>query len=515
MELKEALLLLMTHGLPILFLTYMATDILLRNKRKTEHILLSLIAFCFLLLFVEEYVRNQVSIEYSPMLSSLWLSGVGFIITGLCYHFLIKFTGLHTSWPRFLYPYIFYVPIIFVTFNIFAGTELIFTQDFFEVGMWKYPVYNSNYYIAMIVGTVIDILYLIPLMIAKSRTKIADQRAIYQQLIIGVYVAIILNIALGFFPFENMLPPYPFIYAGIVWCYFLRRTMKQHDFLNLYDKRYEKLFRLNPDAILLLDFKGVIHDVNPAAIKLLDNLNLRQEQLFSSLDDELKEQLVTEKVVKDYALSISNNDVQFLVLVNADYILVDNRMHILLILQDVTLQKQYQREIEFLAYHDSLTRLPNRRLFTIQLEAAIETCRKEQQTFTLFLIDIDNFKSLNDTYGHQVGDELLQVTAQILQDAVKDSGEVARLGGDEFVLFLRDAHSKQLTNQFVEQLQSTFSQHITTTHPDLPISLSIGISQFPEDGMDGQTLLHHADQDMYIAKQSWKLEVASKRGIHE
>ncbi|MEZ7172979.1 diguanylate cyclase domain-containing protein [Sporosarcina sp. OR05] len=429
MELNEAILLMMTHLLPILFLTYMATDILLRNKRKTEHILLSLIAVCFILLFVEEYVRNQVPIEYSPILSALWLSSVGTIIPGLCFHFLIKFTGLYTKWPRFLYPYIFYVPLIFVILNIFTGANLTYTQDFFEVGIWKYPIYNMNYYIVMTIGTIIDFLYLIPLVIAKYRTKLEEQRAIYQQLIVGVWVAIILNIVLGFINYENMLPPYSYIYAGIVWCYFLRRIMKQHDFLNLYDKRYEKLFHLNPNAILLLDFKRIIHDANPAATQLLANLNLRQEQLFALLDDQLKEQLLSEKEIKDYALSISNNDVEVLLLVNADYILVDNQMHILLIFQDVTLQKQYQREIEFLAYHDALTRLPNRRLFTKQLEAAMETCRNEQQSLTLLLIDIDNFKRLNDTYGHQVGDELLQVTAQILQDAVKDTGDVARLGG--------------------------------------------------------------------------------------
>lgn len=508
MELNEAILLMMTHLLPILFLTYMATDILLRNKRKTEHILLSLIAVCFILLFVEEYVRNQVPIEYSPILSALWLSSVGIIIPGLCFHFLIKFTGLYTKWPRFLYPYIFYVPLIFVILNIFTGANLTYTQDFIEAGIWKYPIYNMNYYIVMTIGTIIDFLYLIPLVIAKYRAKLEEQRAIYQQLIVGVWVAIILNIVLGFIHYENMLPPYSYIYAGIVWCYFLRRIMKQHDFLNLYDKRYEKLFRLNPNGILLLDFKGIIHDANPAATQLLNNLNLRQEQLFTLLDDQLKEQLLSEKEIKDYALSISNNEVEVLLLVNADYTLVDNQMHILLIFQDVTLQKQYQREIEFLAYHDALTRLPNRRLFTKQLEAAIEICRTEQQSLTLLLIDVDNFKSLNDTYGHQVGDELLQVTAQILQDAVKDTGDVARLGGDEFVLFLREVHSKQLTSQFIEQLQSKFLQYITTTHPDVPVALSIGISQFPEDGEDEQTLMHHADQVMYVAKRSNKLEVA-------
>lgn len=506
MELNEALLLLLTHGLPILFLTYMATDILLRNKRKTEHVLLSLIACCFLLLFVEEFVRNQVSIKYSPILSSLWLSSVGSIIPALCFHFIIKFTGLHAKWPRFLYPYIFYIPLIVVVINIFTGAEIIYTEDFFEVGMWKYPSYNESYYIAMIVSTIIDCMFLLPLWIAKSKTKLVEQQAIYHQLLIGVCVAIALNIILGFFPYINILPPYPYIYAGIVWCYFLRRIMKKYDFLNLYDKRYEKLFQLNPNAILLLDFHGIIHEANPAAKQLLDRLNLSQEQLFSVLSEDLKNQLMKESQIKDYALSIETNDVEFSLLVHADYLLVENQMHILLLLHDVTLQKQYQREIEFLAYHDALTRLPNRQLFTKHLENALESSAKQQKTLSLFLLDVDNFKCLNDTYGHQAGDELLQVIARILQHAVDDIGEVARLGGDEFVLFLRDVHSSQ-QERFIESVKSSFLQYISRNYSDIPVSLSMGVSQFPEDGTDGQTLIHYADQAMYTAKRKYKVEV--------
>ncbi len=504
MELKEAFVLLVTHMIPILFLAYMATDILLRNKRKTEHILLSLIAFCFLLMFVEEYVRNQVPIEYSSILSALWLSSVGMIIPGLCFHFLIKFTGLYKSWPRFIYPYIFYVPIVFVIMNTFIGAELVYTQDFFEAGMWKYPVYNTNYYIAMTVGTIIDCMYLIPLFIAKHRSKLEEQRKIYQQLIIGVYVAITLNIVLGYFKYENLLPPHSYIYAGIVWCYFLLRTMKQYDFLNLYDKRYEKLFRLNPNAIVLLDFQGKVHDANPAATKLLGRLHLQQNQLFGLLDKSLQEQLLHEKQIRDYAMHISNEDIHFFVLVNADYVMVDNEMHILLILQDMTLQKQYQSEIEFLAYHDTLTRLPNRRLFTNQLEAAIEVCQRDHQTLTILLIDVDHFKSLNDTYGHQCGDELLQATAQILQQAVGDKGTVARIGGDEFVLFMKEPDFEQQLNDFTKQLQSTFEAYTEAKYPDLSLSLSVGMSQFPKDGNDEQTLMHQADQAMYEMKRKRK-----------
>lgn len=170
----------------------------------------------------------------------------------------------------------------------------------------------------------------------------------------------------------------------------------------------------------------------------------------------------------------------------------------------MTLQKQYQSEIEFLAYHDTLTRLPNRRLFTNQLEAAIEVCQRDHQTLTILLIDVDHFKSLNDGYGHQCGDELLQATAQILQQAVGDKGTVARIGGDEFVLFMKEPDFEQQLKDFIKQLQSTFEAYTEAKYPDLSLSLSVGMSQFPKDGNDEQTLMHQADQAMYEMKRNRK-----------
>ncbi len=173
MELNDSLILLLTHGIPILSFAYMATDVLLRNSKKTEHILLSLLIFLHLLLFAEEYVRNQVSIEYSPILSSLWLSSVGILIPGIGLHFFVKFTRLDKHLPRFLFPYIFYVPVIFVIFNILSGANLISAHQFEQVGMWKLPIYNTGYYIAMIVSIMINILFMIVLYIGKkvSQTK--------------------------------------------------------------------------------------------------------------------------------------------------------------------------------------------------------------------------------------------------------------------------------------------------------------------------------------------------------
>ncbi|WMT40982.1 hypothetical protein RE628_28630 [Paenibacillus sp. D2_2] len=159
MNIKDALILLFTHGLPILFFAYMATDVLLRNKRKVEHILLSLICLCYLLLFAEEYVRHQVPLEYSPILSAVWLSSTGILIPGFGAHFLIKLTHLDQKMPRVIYPYVFYLPLLFVVINLATGADLISSQQFYEQGMWKLPVYNTGYYIAMTSSVVMDLLF--------------------------------------------------------------------------------------------------------------------------------------------------------------------------------------------------------------------------------------------------------------------------------------------------------------------------------------------------------------------
>jgi len=174
-----ALLLLATHGLPILFFAYMATDVLVKNKRSTEHILLSVISLLYLLLFAAEYVRNQVPIEYSPILSSIWFSSAGILIPGTCFHFMVRFTRLDRLFPpfvnKYIYPYVFYLAVPFVIVNIATGAQLISAQEFTEAGNWKVPVYNTGYYAAMTASIITDGLYLIPLMIAGTKSSVPSK----------------------------------------------------------------------------------------------------------------------------------------------------------------------------------------------------------------------------------------------------------------------------------------------------------------------------------------------------
>jgi len=504
MELSFALLLLATHGLPILFFAYMSTEVLVRNQRSVEHILLSVISFLYLLLFAAEYVRAQVPIEYSPLLSSVWFSSAGILIPGTCFHFIIKFTRLDRNLPKYMkyiYPYVFYLAVPFVIANIVSGAQLISAQEFTEAGHWKVPVYNTGYYMAMTGSILTDALYLIPLMIAKKKSDFQEQRSIYNQLAFGIVAAIIWHCIFGYINFGGALPPYPYLYSGVIWCYFLRMTMKKHDFLSLYDRRYEKLYNMNPHAIVLADPHLTVKHANPAAVRMLGSFPFSADRLETWLDPELTKEIRDRKKISGREFELRFGDGKRLVLlVNADYVLVDNETHTLLILQDITVQKMQQEEIAFLAYHDPLTRLPNRRYFHEQLDAALEQARRNDETLALLLIDFDNFKLLNDTCGHLAGDEALRQAAQILRDCQGKSGVAARMGGDEFVMYIAGSPSVQNIERLVGDIKRRFGEYVSGKFRLTSVGLSIGYSFYPADGAEVQALINAADNAMYLVK---------------
>jgi diguanylate cyclase (GGDEF)-like protein/PAS domain S-box-containing protein len=168
---------------------------------------------------------------------------------------------------------------------------------------------------------------------------------------------------------------------------------------------------------------------------------------------------------------------------------------------DITLRKAAEEDIKQLAFYDPLTGLPNRRLLQDRLHQAMSQARRERGRLALLFLDLDKFKPVNDAFGHQAGDELLQAVAQRLQACVRESDTVARLGGDEFVLLLPSIEAAQDAMAVAEKIHQAFGQPFAlSAGRSVSMTFSTGIAVYPEHANDEKALMRHADEAMYQAK---------------
>jgi diguanylate cyclase (GGDEF)-like protein/PAS domain S-box-containing protein len=168
---------------------------------------------------------------------------------------------------------------------------------------------------------------------------------------------------------------------------------------------------------------------------------------------------------------------------------------------DISDRKRAEDRYQHLATHDALTDLPNRALLMDRLGQAIRNAERHHNRVAVLFIDLDGFKSINDNFGHQVGDELLRAVALRLAACVRDADTVARLGGDEFVVLLDSWHGIDEVSAIADKLCAALLSNFELAGQRFQQRASIGVSIYPDDGLDGATLLSKADQVMYRAKE--------------
>ena len=178
----------------------------------------------------------------------------------------------------------------------------------------------------------------------------------------------------------------------------------------------------------------------------------------------------------------------------------DNVIGAVSYVQDITERKLAHKKIEYQSYHDSLTGLPNRILFHDRLDHALKKAQRHETILALFSIDLDHFKEINDSLGHQVGDKLLQATTRKLFSIIEDQDTLSRLGGDEFAIIIERLTKGQEASTFAKKILEVLKEPLEIDGHTLYISSSIGISLYPTDGDDAEDLLKFADSAMYKAK---------------
>lgn len=178
-------------------------------------------------------------------------------------------------------------------------------------------------------------------------------------------------------------------------------------------------------------------------------------------------------------------------------------MHEELLSNEEQLRSNYDH-IEFLAYHDILTNLPNKLAFLDYVNAALVTSPSERKIHSVYFVDLDNFKTVNDTLGHEYGDSLLVRTAQILTAIIGDNGMLARAGGDEFLIFKEGISSRQAAVDFASIMIDCFRNPLDLNGEVVYVSMSVGIAVYPENGLTPNALIKNADIAMYKSKDTGK-----------
>ncbi len=176
--------------------------------------------------------------------------------------------------------------------------------------------------------------------------------------------------------------------------------------------------------------------------------------------------------------------------------------------EDVTERKKYEGQLEYQASHDALTALPNRNLLVDRIHQALLMSQRNGHQVAVFFVDLDNFKIINDSLGHDVGDELLKIAADRLVAGIRAGNTVARQGGDEFVVMISDPDVADFADRIAGAMQEAISQPFIINEHELVITCSIGISISPRDGEDVQTLIKNADLAMYRAKEQGRNRVS-------
>jgi len=180
-------------------------------------------------------------------------------------------------------------------------------------------------------------------------------------------------------------------------------------------------------------------------------------------------------------------------------------LHYIGLFYDITVLKEHQKHLEQIAHYDSLTRLPNRVLLADRLHQAIARASRSHLLIAVAYVDLDGFKAINDSYGHEVGDKLLVQLAGRMKEALRDIDTLSRLGGDEFVAVLQDLQTHDDSVQILERLLVAAAQPVYADGFDLRVSASIGVAYYPQaEEVDADQLLRQADQAMYQAKQDGK-----------
>lgn len=275
------------------------------------------------------------------------------------------------------------------------------------------------------------------------------------------------------------------------------------------------VFDNSQEAILITDANNAIMDVNPAFTRITgysreEVLGRNPKLLSSGRQDKafyaaMMQSLEQERAWRGEIWNRRKSGEIYAEMLSISAICDDGKVQYHVgVFSDISNLKEHEAELSRVAHYDALTGVPNRVLLADRMRQAIAKTARDQNMVAVCYLDLDGFKSINDTQGHEAGDQVLIEVARRIGNTIRGGDTVARLGGDEFVVVLMGVEKGEECVVTLERLLATIAQPIIIKGHSLTVSASIGVSLYPLDDEDPDTLLRHADQAMYVAKQSGK-----------
>jgi len=292
---------------------------------------------------------------------------------------------------------------------------------------------------------------------------------------------------------------------------------KENKYLNRNNHFLQEIINSIDDGIILLNPDFTIDIMNLGFINMF---GYTQDQIFNKSIEilfnpgeykilqsyfekaEYPLQIATRKKIELYGLKQDKTTIYLEICINK---IIDNKIYkYIIIMEDIGRSINSTDDLKYLAYYDQLTKLPNRTLFLDRAEVALRIARREKYKLAVIYIDIDDFKIINDTMGHNGGDIILKEISLRFKDSVRDSDTVCRVGGDEFTILMLNIDSIMDAAIVAKRILQSNKLPIKINDQYVEIKTSIGVSIFPKDGKNIDILLEKADAAMYYAKENGK-----------
>ena len=274
----------------------------------------------------------------------------------------------------------------------------------------------------------------------------------------------------------------------------------------------DALFREATEGIMIEDYERRVLAVNPAMLRILDK---KEDEVIGQISDTLAytigqenydiidEGIRSEGFWRGELEIHSHEESSRLVWVSVETITkADAFKNTVIMVTDISEIKRSRQQLEYIATHDILTDLPNRVLLYDRLEVSINRVQRSDSIGAVIFLDIDNFKDINDNFGHSYGDELLKICAKKLTSTLREKDTVGRLGGDEFLIIIDEFYSINDIEVVVKKLLAKFDQLVQVRDVEFDLSVSMGISIYPDNGVEVEQLINEADVAMYNIKES-------------